>query len=115
MFYCLEEKSVGEIKIDKILDVKFINKETGEVMMAYPGERIIGGDMNLTMAKEDLKEFMDYEAVVAEDDDWGQWHQDTVDWLLKPFDVGDIEVRSEDDEVWKDMEVSWISKKKVDE
>lgn len=71
MFYCLEEKSVGELKIDKILDAKFINKETGEVMMIYPGEKIIGIDVNLAMVKEDLKEFVGYEPIVAKDDDWG--------------------------------------------
>lgn len=110
---------MGELEIDKILNAKFINKETGEVMMIYPGERIIGVDVNLAMIKEELKEFVNYTPIVAEDDDWGRWHQDTVEWLLKPFDEVDVEVRSEDDEVWKDVDVSWISnwigKKKVDE
>lgn len=93
---------MGELEIKEILDMKLINKETGEVVMSCPVAKV-GVNRNLTMINEDnLKEFVDYEAVVAEDDDWGKWHQDTIDWLLKPLDVGDIEIRSEDDEVWKD-------------
>ena len=35
----------------------------------------------------DIKIFRDYEFIVAEKDDWGQWRQNTVKWLLKPLDV----------------------------
>ena len=45
-----------------------------------------------------IKEFRDYEFIIAEDDYWGRWNQDTVEWLLKPIDV-DIKVRDKDDEV----------------
>ena len=43
-----------------------------------------------------IKELRDYEPIIAEDDDWGRWNQDTVEWLLKPIDV-DIKVRDKDD------------------
>lgn len=33
-------------------------------------------------------EFALYEPVVAEDDCWGKWNQDTVEWLLEPFSSG---------------------------
>ena len=45
-----------------------------------------------------IKEFRDYEPIIAEDDYWGRWNQDTVEWLLKSIDV-DIKVRDKDDEV----------------
>ena len=45
-----------------------------------------------------IKEFRDYEPIIAEDDCWGRWNQDTVEWLLKSIDV-DIKVRDKDDEV----------------
>ena len=54
--------------------MKFIDTETGEVVMTYPGAKI-----------EELKEFVDFEPIVAEDDCWGRWNQDTVEWLLEPF------------------------------
>ena len=54
--------------------MKFIDKETGEVVMTYPEAKI-----------EELKEFVDFEPIVAEDDCWGRWNQDTVEWLLEPF------------------------------
>ena len=69
---------MGELKIKEILNMKFIDKETGEVVMTYPGAKI-----------EELKEFVDFEPVVAEDDCWGRWNQDIVEWLLEPFDVGE--------------------------
>lgn len=43
--------------------------------------------------------FIDYEPIVAEDDDWGQWNRDTVEWLFKPFNAGKIKVRDEEDEI----------------
>ena len=61
-----------ELKIDKILDMKFINQ------VIYPNEKI-----------EELKEFVDFEPIVAEDDDWGKWHQNVVEWLLETLDVGE--------------------------
>ena len=45
-----------------------------------------------------IKELRDYEPIIAEDDCWGRWNQDTVEWLLKPIDI-DIKVRDKDDEV----------------
>ena len=69
---------MGELEINEILNMKFIDKETGEAVMTYPGAKI-----------EELKEFVDFEPVVAEDDCWGRWNQDTVEWLLEPFDVGE--------------------------
>ena len=30
-----------------------------------------------------IKEFRDYEFIVAEEDDWGQWQINMVKWLLK--------------------------------
>ena len=44
-------------------------------------------------------EFALYEFIVADEDDWGKWQINTVKWLLKPLDVGDIKVRDKDDEV----------------
>ena len=55
--------------------MKFINQETGEVTMTYPETKI-----------KELKEFMDFEPIVAEDDYWGRWNQNTVEWLLKFID-----------------------------
>ena len=69
---------MGELEIKEILNMKFIDKETGEVVMTYPGAKI-----------EELKEFVDFEPVVAEDDCVGRSNQDTVEWLLQPFDVGE--------------------------
>ena len=63
---------MGELEIKEIL-----NKETGKVIITYPRAKI-----------EELKEFRDYEPIIAEDDCWGRWNQDTVEWLLEPFDVG---------------------------
>ena len=41
-----------------------------------------------------IKELRDYEPIIAEDDDWGRWNQDTVEWLLNRIDVDvDIKVR----------------------
>ena len=51
-----------------------------------------------------IKELRDYEPIIAEDDCLGRWHQNTVEWLLKPIDV-DIKMRDKDDEVWKDKVV----------
>ena len=65
---------MGELEINEILDMKFIDKETGEVVMTYPRTKI-----------EELKEFVDFEPIVAEDDYWGKWNQDTVEWLLESF------------------------------
>ena len=66
---------MGELEIKEILDMKFIDKETGEVVMTYPGAKI-----------EELKEFVDFELIVAEDDYWGRWNQNTVEWLLEFID-----------------------------
>ena len=70
---------MGELENNEILNMKFIDTETGEVMMTYPGAKI-----------EELKEFRDYEPIVAEDDYWGQWNQDTVEWLLESFSSGKL-------------------------
>ena len=69
---------MGELKSNEILNMKFIDKETGEVVMTYPGAKI-----------EELKEFRDYEPIVAEDDYWGRWNQNTVEWLLEFIDIGE--------------------------
>ena len=45
-----------------------------------------------------IKEFRDYEPIIAEDDYWGRRNQDTMEWLLKPIDV-ENKVRDKDDEV----------------
>ena len=34
-------------------------------------------------------EFALFEPIIAEDDDWGKWHQNAVEWLLEPLDVGE--------------------------
>ena len=67
---------MGELEVKEILNMKFINQETREVVMTYPGAKI-----------EELKEFRDYEPIVAEDDCWGRWNQDTVKWLLEFIDI----------------------------
>ena len=36
---------------------------------------------------EIIKEFRDYEFIVAEDDDWGQWQINMVELLLKDFNL----------------------------
>ena len=64
-----------ELESNEILDMKFINQETGEAVMTYPGTKI-----------EELKEFVDFEPIVAEDDYWGRWNQATVEWLLEFID-----------------------------
>ena len=69
---------MGELKVNKILNMKFINQETGEVIVTYSEEKT-----------EELKEFVDFEPIIAEDDYLGQWRQDTVEWLLKHLDVGE--------------------------
>ena len=69
---------MGELKNNEILNMKFINQEIGEVVMTYPGAKI-----------EELKEFALFEPIVAEDDYWEKWNQDTVEWLLEPFDIGE--------------------------
>lgn len=51
-----------------------------------------------------IKELRDYEPIIAEDDYWGRWRQNIIEWLLKPIDI-DIKVRDKDDEVWKDKVV----------
>ena len=66
---------MGELKNNEILNMKFINQETGEVTMTYPETKI-----------KELKEFVDFEPIVAEDDCWGRWSQATVDWLLEFID-----------------------------
>lgn len=91
--------NMGELKIDEILNMGLIDKKTGEVVMTYPVAKV-GVNKNKTCISEELFEQMSDSEFAL--DDWGRWHQDTVDWLLKPLDVGDIEIRSEDDEVWKD-------------
>ena len=52
---------MGELKVNEILNMKFINQETGEIIVTYPEEKI-----------EELKEFVDFESIVAEDDYWGE-------------------------------------------
>ena len=69
---------MGELEINEILNMKFIDKETGEVVMTYPGAKI-----------EELKEFVDFEPIVAEDDCWGRWNQTTVEWLLEFINIGE--------------------------
>ena len=69
---------MGELEINEILNMKFIDKETGEVVMTYPGAKI-----------EELKEFVDFESIVVEDDCWGRWNQDTVEWLLEFINIGE--------------------------
>ena len=69
---------MGELKVNEILNMKFINQETGEVIVTYPEEKI-----------EELKEFVDFEPIVAEDDYWRRWSQDAVKWLLEFLDVGE--------------------------
>ena len=64
-----------ELESNEILDMKFINQETGEVIMTYPVTKI-----------KELKEFVDFELIVAEDDYWGRWNQNTVEWLLEFID-----------------------------
>ena len=92
---------MADFKTNEIIDMKLINKETGEVVMTCPVMKV-GVNKNLTVVKEkNLKEFMNYEPTIAEDDDWGQWNQDMFEWLFKPLDVGDIQMRDENDEVWK--------------
>lgn len=77
---------MGELEIKEILNMKLINKETGEVVMTCPVAKV-GVNRNLTVIEEDnLK---------------------TINWLLEPLDVGDVKVRDEDDEVWKDKVVKW--------
>lgn len=66
---------MGELEVKEILNMKFINQETGEVTMTYPGTKI-----------KELKEFVDFEPIVAEDDYWGRWNQNTVEWLLEFID-----------------------------
>ena len=90
---------MGELEIKEILDMKLINKETGEVVMTCPVAKV-GVNKNKTCISEELFEQMSDSEFAL-----GKWNQDTVEWLLKPFDVGDIEIRSEDDEVWKDKVV----------
>lgn len=68
---------MGELKVNEILNMKFINQETGEVIVTYPKEKI-----------EELKEFVNFEPIITEDDDWGKWHQNAVEWLLEPLNVG---------------------------
>jgi len=93
---------VGELEIKEILDMKLINKETGEVVMSCPVAKV-GVNKNKTCISEEL--LKNYEQMSDSEFALGQWHQDTIDWLLKPLDVGDIEIRSEDDEIWKDKVV----------
>ena len=64
-----------ELESNEILDMKFINQETGEAVMTYPEAKI-----------EELKEFVDFEPIVAEDDYWGKWNQNMVEWLLEFID-----------------------------
>ena len=61
-----------------------------------------------------IKEFRDYEFIIVDGDDWGQWQINMVGRLLKPLDVGDIKVRDKDDEVWKDKVAKSRSSKKVE-
>ena len=70
---------MGELENKEILDMKFIDKETGEVVMTYPGAEI-----------EWLKEFVDFEPIVDKDDYWGRWNQDTMEWLLESLSSGKI-------------------------
>lgn len=70
---------MGELESNEILDMKFINQETGEAVMTYPGTKI-----------KELKEFVDFESIVAEDDCWGRWNQDTVEWLLEFIDKEEL-------------------------
>ena len=70
---------MGELKNKEILDMKFIDKETGEVVMTYPGAEI-----------EWLKEFVDFELIVDKDDYWGRWNQDTMEWLLESLSSGKL-------------------------
>ena len=64
-----------ELESNEILNMKFIDTETGEVTMTYPVTKI-----------KELKEFVDFELIVAEDDYWGRWNQNTVEWLLEFID-----------------------------
>ena len=64
-----------ELEVKEILNMKFINQETGKVIMTYPVTKI-----------KELKEFVDFELIVAEDDYWGRWNQNTVEWLLEFID-----------------------------
>lgn len=73
-----------------------------------------GGELkNNEILNRTIKEFRDYEFIIAEDDYWGRWNQDTIEWLLKPLDI-DIKVRDKDDEVWKDKVVKSRGSKKVE-
>ena len=38
------------------------------------------------ISKELFDEFALYEPIVAEDDYWGRWNQNTVEWLLEFID-----------------------------
>lgn len=38
---------------------------------------------------KDIKVFKDYKFVVAEDDDWGKWHINMLELLLKDFNLNE--------------------------
>ena len=67
-------------------------------MILYFGGKECGRIRKYEILNRIIKELRDYEPIIAEDDDWGRWNQDTVEWLLKPIDI-DIKVRDKDDEI----------------
>ena len=68
-----------ELESNEILNMKFIDTETGEIVITYPGAKI-----------EELKEFIDFEPIVNKDDYWGRWNQNTVEWLLESLNSGKL-------------------------